>query len=285
MISQYRSYIQVARLDKPIGIFLLLFPTYWALWLASGGPPNVKILVLFTLGTVFMRSAGCIINDICDSDIDSQVERTRARPLSTGQLNKKEALKLLIAFLFFAALCLFPLNSLTRGLSLVALFLALSYPLTKRFFQLPQLYLGISFSFSIPMAYAAVLNQIPLQAWVLFLANIAWIIGYDTVYAIADKPDDVKLSIHSSAITFGSHDVTAVLFFYILFVGLLVVVGCQNALGLPFWLALMVAVGLLSWQYPKIRFRNRQDCYRAFVSGQYVGLVIWVGILLHYLLE
>ena len=184
-------YIRLMRADKPIGTLLLLWPTYWALWLASDGIPDLAVLVAFTIGTFLMRSAGCVINDFADRDFDGAVERTKNRPFAQGRVKKKEAL-LLTAFLcLLAALCLIPLNHLTWLMSLPALFLALTYPFTKRFFPIPQLYLGLAFSFGIPMAFAAVVGNVPFEAWILFAANVFWTIAYDTVYALADKEDDL----------------------------------------------------------------------------------------------
>ncbi|MBN3859124.1 4-hydroxybenzoate octaprenyltransferase [Neisseriaceae bacterium PsAf] len=277
-----QQYASLMRLDKPTGTLLLLWPTYWAIWLASAGQPQWQIIILFTLGTFFMRSAGCVINDIYDSDIDKQVERTKDRPVTTGKVSKREALILFTVLCLLALMCLIHLNRLTKELSLVAVFLTLTYPLMKRFFKVPQFYLGLAFSFGIIMAYAAILNEVPWVAWILYVANIFWTLGYDTVYAIADKPDDLKLNIHTSAITLGRYDVIGVMFFYACFLSLMIVVGLEYELTYPYWLAWLLTTILMGLQYPKIKNRDRDLCYQAFLQNKWFGFIILLGIVLHY---
>ena len=237
-------YEKLMRLDKPIGTLLLLWPTLWALWLSSAGRPDWMLVWVFALGTLLMRSAGCVINDFADRDFDKHVERTRERPLTTGQVSSREALAL------FALLCLasFALVLLLRKplliwLSFAAFFLAATYPLTKRFFAIPQAYLGVAFGFGIPMAYAAQLGEVPAQAWWLLLANIFWAVAYDTEYAMVDRNDDLKIGIKTSAITFGRFDVAAVMLCYAATLALIAWVGSTYALGWPFYTALAIAAG------------------------------------------
>ena len=276
--GRWQDYLLLARVDKPTGTLLLLFPTYWALWLASEGSLSPFYFFLFTIGTFSMRSAGCIINDISDSDIDKYVERTKDRPVTAGYISKKQALLTAALVCFIAFLCLLPLNWLSWKLSLVALFLCCTYPRMKRFFSIPQLYLGFAFSFGIIMAYAAVLNTVPRVSWLIYLATIFWTVGYDTVYAISDKPDDLKLSIKSSAITFGRYDVTAVMICYTLFLVLMMVVGYLYALKIYYWLSLWAVALLMIRQYPRIRNHDRLACYQAFLQNKWFGLLIWFGI-------
>jgi 4-hydroxybenzoate polyprenyltransferase len=207
MVDRLKIYVQLMRLDKPIGILLLLWPMLWGLWFAAKGMPDAHVLVIFVLGTVLMRSAGCVINDFADRKIDPHVERTKNRPMAAGKIGSKEAILLAAGLSLCAFLLILPLNQLTILLSVPALFLAGTYPFTKRFFAMPQAYLGIAFSFGIPMAFAAQTNSLPPLIWILMLANLFWVIAYDTAYAIVDKPDDLKIGIKTSAITMGRFDV------------------------------------------------------------------------------
>ena len=235
-------YGRLMRVEKPIGTLLLLWPTLWALWIASEGVPDVVILLAFMLGTFLMRSAGCVVNDFADRDIDGAVARTNQRPFAQGLVSKSEALLLLLILCLLAALCLLPLNRLTWLMSLPALFLAITYPFTKRFFPLPQFYLGLAFSFGIPMAFAAVTESVPPLAWLIFAANVLWTLAYDTIYAMADKEDDLKIGIKTSAITFGRHDVEAVMLCHFWFTVLMVVLGVQIGASWPYWLVLPLVV-------------------------------------------
>ena len=279
-------YEKLMRLDKPIGTLLLLWPTLWALWLSSAGRPDWMLVWVFALGTLLMRSAGCVINDFADRDFDKHVERTRERPLTTGQVSSREALAL------FALLCLasFALVLLLRKplliwLSFAAFFLAATYPLTKRFFAIPQAYLGVAFGFGIPMAYAAQLGEVPAQAWWLLLANVFWAVAYDTEYAMVDRNDDLKIGIKTSAITFGRFDVAAVMLCYAATLALIAWVGSTYALGWPFYSALAIAAGIMGVHYTWIRGRERMACFKAFLHNNWVGGSIFAGIALDFLLR
>ncbi|QPT37613.1 4-hydroxybenzoate octaprenyltransferase [Neisseria cinerea] len=274
-------YIRLMRADKPIGTLLLLWPTYWALWLASDGIPDWTVLAAFTIGTFLMRSAGCVINDFADRDFDGAVERTKNRPFAQGRVGKKEAL-LLTAFLcLLAALCLIPLNYLTWLMSLPALFLALTYPFTKRFFPIPQFYLGLAFSFGIPMAFAAVVGNVPFEAWILFAANVLWTLAYDTVYAMADKEDDLKIGIKTSAVTFGRYDIAAAMLCHGGFTLLMVALGIEIEATWAYWAAVPVTVWLQSLQYRAIKNRNRQVCFQTFLANNRIGQVWFLAIFAH----
>ena len=238
-------YEKLMRLDKPIGILLLLWPTLWGLWLAADGFPSMNVLAIFVLGTVLMRSAGCVVNDYADRDFDPHVERTKNRPLATRAVSTREALLLAAGLSLAAFLLILPLNRLTLELSVVALFLAASYPFTKRFFAMPQAYLGIAFSFGIPMAFAAQTGEVPPLAWSLMVANLLWVIAYDTEYAMVDKADDLKIGIKTSAITFGRYDVAGVMLCHAAFLGAMVLIGLIQKLGIIYYAGLAVALGLI----------------------------------------
>jgi 4-hydroxybenzoate polyprenyltransferase len=266
------------RLDKPIGTLLLLWPTLWALFVASGGEPSLYDLFAFSLGTLLMRSAGCVINDYADRDVDRNVERTKDRPLTTGLVSSHEALMLFAVLCVLAALLLLPFRGLTWVLALVAVFLAVSYPLTKRFFALPQAYLGIAFGFGIPMAFAEVLGNIPWVAWVMLAANICWALAYDTEYAMVDREDDLKLGLKSSAITFGRFDILAVACFYAATLILLAYAGELADLDDLFFLSLWVCGGIACYHLWLIRKRSREGCFKAFNHNNWFGAVIFVGL-------
>jgi len=279
-------YEKLMRLDKPIGILLLLWPTLWALWLSADGRPEWAVLVVFLLGTVLMRSAGCVINDYADRDFDRHVERTKERPLTAGRVSTKEALVL------FAGLCLLAFalvlvlgRPLVIWLSLPALFLAASYPFTKRFFAIPQAYLGIAFGFGIPMAYAAQLGTVPAEAWWLLLANIFWAVAYDTEYAMVDRDDDLKIGIKTSAITFGRFDVAAVMLCYAATLAIIAGLGWSLLRGWPFFAGLAVAAAIMGVHYTWIRGRERMPCFKAFLHNNWVGAAIFAGIVVDYLLS
>ncbi|MDH2918294.1 MAG: 4-hydroxybenzoate octaprenyltransferase [Sideroxydans sp.] len=278
-------YIQLTRLHKPIGILLLLWPTLWTIWLASNGHPSLLILVIFTLGTVLMRSAGCVINDYADRDIDLHVKRTQDRPITSGRVSAREALYLAAGLACAAGLLILPLNNLTLWLAIPAVFLAASYPYTKRFFAIPQAYLGIAFGFGIPMAYAATLNTVPPVAWVLLLANVFWAIAYDTEYAMVDRDDDVHLGIHSSALFFGKYDVLAVISCYALTIILLGVAGRMSGLGSAYYLGLAVAAGIAVYHYTLIKNRLREPCFAAFLHNNWFGAAVFAGIALDFWLK
>ena len=278
-------YFQLARLHRPIGILLLLWPTLWAVWIAGNGHPSWTILVIFIVGTVLMRSAGCVVNDYADQNIDKHVERTKDRPLTSGKVSSKEALLLAAILSLLSFLLILPLNKLTLLLSVPALFLAASYPFTKRFFAIPQAYLGIAFGFGIPMAFAATQGYVPAVAWVLLLANIFWAIAYDTEYAMVDRNDDIHLGIHSSALFFGSFDVMAVMFCYGITLALLAVAGLMVGLGLSYFLGLIVAEGIALYHYRLIKDRDRHKCFTAFLHNNWFGAVVFAGLVINYLMK
>ncbi|ENO88308.1 4-hydroxybenzoate octaprenyltransferase [Thauera aminoaromatica] len=273
------------RIDKPIGTLLLLWPTLWALWIAAAGWPPLHILVIFIVGTFLMRSAGCVINDYADRDFDGHVERTRTRPLATGVVSPGEALALAAALSAAAFVLVLPLNTLTILLSVPALLLAGSYPFTKRFFAIPQAYLGIAFGFGIPMAFAAVTGTVPATGWLMLLANIFWAVAYDTEYAMVDRPDDLKIGIKTSAITFGRHDVLAVMLCYAATFVLLTVVGALAGLGFAWYAGLVVACAIAGYHYTLIRARDRADCFKAFRHNNWVGGAIFAGLFIDLLLR
>ncbi|UCV23371.1 4-hydroxybenzoate octaprenyltransferase [Ferribacterium limneticum] len=279
-------YEKLMRLDKPIGILLLLWPTLWALWLSALGRPNWWVVWIFVLGTVLMRSAGCVINDYADRDFDKHVERTKERPLTAGKVTTKEALALFagLSLLSFALVLLLG-KQLVIWLSVPALFLAASYPFTKRFLAIPQAYLGIAFGFGIPMAYAAQVGGVPAEAWWLLLANVFWAVAYDTEYAMVDREDDLKIGIKTSAITFGRFDVAAVMACYGATLAIIGGIGWTLHLGLAFYAGLVVAAGIMGVHYTWIRGRERMSCFKAFLHNNWVGLVIFIGIVVDFVLS
>lgn len=276
------EYEKLMRLDKPIGILLLLWPTLWALWVASDGRPTAWIVAIFVIGTVLMRSAGCVINDYADKDFDGHVERTRNRPLAARRISPKEALWLAAGLAVLSFVLILPLNGLTIAMSVPAVFLAGSYPFTKRFFAIPQAYLGIAFGFGIPMAFAAFQNDIPLEAWMMLLANVFWAVAYDTEYAMVDRPDDLKIGIKTSAITFGRFDVAAVMACYAATLLILGWVGLTTGGGAIFLAGLAVAAGIIAYHYTLIRERDRPKCFKAFLHNNWVGAAIFAGWVLDY---
>lgn len=270
------------RLDRPIGIWLLLWPTLWALWIASSGRPQRRLLVIFTLGTVLMRSAGCVINDLMDRDIDPHVRRTRSRPLAARRVTPLEALALFALLVGAAFLLVLQLNAACVRLSFVGAGLTLSYPLLKRFFPIPQLYLGVSFGWSVPMAFAATLGDVPRAGWVLMLATVVWAGVYDTFYAMADRTDDLRIGVKSSAITFGDMDLLMVGAMQVMVALALLLVGRLLLLGTPYFAALAVATGCFVWQQWIARQRDPDACMRAFHNNNYFGIVILAGLVLDY---
>ncbi|WP_310447858.1 4-hydroxybenzoate octaprenyltransferase [Thiobacillus sp.] len=284
LTERLSHYEKLMRLDKPIGILLLLWPTLWAQWLASHGQPDWLILWIFTMGVVLMRSAGCVINDYADRDIDPHVARTRERPLAAGKVSPREALLLAAGLALLAFLLVLPLGKLVIGLSFVALFLAASYPFTKRFFAIPQAYLGIAFGFGIPMTYAALWGEVPLEAWLLLTANVFWAVAYDTEYAMVDRTDDLKLGIKTSAITFGRYDLAAIALCYAAALALLAWVGWQRQMGMAFYGGLLVATAIALYHMKLIRHREPQRCFQAFLHNSWLGAAVFGGIVLNYLL-
>ncbi|MDM8355124.1 4-hydroxybenzoate octaprenyltransferase [Pandoraea communis] len=277
-------YFRLVRLDKPIGTVLLLWPTLAALWIASNGHPDPLLLAIFTLGTFLMRSAGCAINDYADRDFDKFVKRTKERPITSGRIRAWEALAVAATLALVSFLLILPLNALTKGLSIPALFVAGTYPFTKRFLAIPQAYLGVAFGFGIPMAFAAVQDQVPVVAWVLLLSNVFWSVAYDTEYAMVDRDDDLKIGIKTSAITFGRFDVLAIMLCYAVALGIQAGVGVYLGFGWPFWLGMAVAVSFAIYHYFLIRGRERMPCFAAFRHNNWLGAAVFAGIAGHYLL-
>ena len=273
-------YEKLMRLDKPIGILLLLWPTLWGLWISSYGHPNWGILWIFVLGTVLMRSAGCVINDYADRDFDRNVSRTQDRPLASGQISAKEALLLAAVLALLAFELILPLDRLVILLSLPALLIAATYPFTKRFFAIPQAYLGIAFGFGIPMAYAANVGAVPPIAWVLLLANMFWAIAYDTEYAMVDRDDDIRIGIKTSAVTFGKYDVLGVMLCYAAMLAILAGVGLRFKFGVLYYAGLLAATGIMGYHYTLIKDRERDKCFKAFLHNNWVGAAIFAGIAL-----
>ncbi len=275
-------YLRLIRLDKPIGILLLLWPTLMAIWLASDGNPDWRLVAIFCIGTVLMRSAGCAINDYADRDFDRHVARTAERPLTSGKIRAWEAVAIAAVLACLAFLLILPLNTLTKQLSVAAVLIAASYPYFKRFFAIPQAYLGIAFGFGIPMAFAAVQNTVPPAAWLLLIANIFWAIAYDTEYAMVDRDDDLKIGIKTSAITFGRFDVAAVMLCYALAFALISIVGWQYGLRLWFIVGLLIAIACAMYHYALIRERDRTRCFAAFRHNNWLGAAIFAGIAIDY---
>jgi 4-hydroxybenzoate polyprenyltransferase len=288
-VSSFResvhNYWVLARFDRPIGTLILLWPALWALWLASDGKPDILVLTVITLGVIVMRAAGCVINDYADRDFDPHVERTKTRPIAAGKIKPKSAL------IFFVVLCavafglVLLLNTLTIKLSFIGAFLAASYPFMKRYTHLPQAYLGIAFGWAVPMAFAAQMNTIPPVAWVLYLAVTLWALVYDTMYAMVDKDDDLKIGVKSTAILFGNYErhIMAVLQCVILL--LLFIVGELQNLGTFYYLSLLIAAGFSVYQQKLIFHREKTACFRAFLNNNWFGLVVFLGLLLNYLVS
>jgi len=285
LARRINAYERLIRLDKPIGTLLLLWPTLWALWLASDGRPRLDYLLIFLTGTLLMRSAGCAINDYADREFDPHVARTRDRPLAAGEIEPWEALALAAGLSLVAFGLVLFLNRLAIALSVVGLLVAASYPFSKRVFSMPQAYLGIAFGFGIPMAYAAVQGRLPLECWVLLAANVCYSFAYDTEYAMVDRDDDARLGIRTSALTLGKWDVAGVMASYVLMLGLLCAVGVMAGLGWPFYAGLAAAWAMMVYHWFLIRGRSREGCFKAFMHNNWVGGAIFAGIVLSYLTE
>ncbi|MCB1678603.1 MAG: 4-hydroxybenzoate octaprenyltransferase [Halioglobus sp.] len=277
--------LHLIRFDKPIGTLLLLWPTLWALWIAAGGVPDAKLLAIFVLGTFLTRSAGCIVNDFADRNLDGGVERTNARPLVIGSVSEKEALALFVTLMLLAFVLVLFTNALTIALSFVAVALASSYPFLKRYTHLPQVGLGAAFSWGIPMAFAAQQGTLPPALWLLYLGNLLWTVVFDTKYAMVDREDDLKMGIKSSAILFGRHDRLIIGLLQVLCLVCLYLAGQQFGLGPAFNTSLLVVAGLFVYHQHLIRHRDRDACFRAFLHNNWVGLAIFAGIVLHYYVQ
>lgn len=281
--SQWPHYTQLMRIDRPIGTYLLLWPTWWALWLAAEGVPAISMLLVFTAGVVLMRAAGCVINDYADRHWDGAVERTRQRPLASGKVSGTEALQLFVLLLALSANLLLFLNWQTVLLSLLAVLLAAVYPFMKRYTHLPQVVLGAAFSWGMPMAFMAIQLQLPPLLWLLYTANLLWTVAYDTYYALVDRPDDVKVGIKSTAILFGRHALAIIALLQLGMLLLLVAVGWLAQLQWPFYLSLVLAALCFAYQWYLAR-QGRDGCFKAFLHNHYVGLLLFAGIALSYVI-
>ncbi|GAB1621531.1 4-hydroxybenzoate octaprenyltransferase [Agarivorans albus] len=281
-LANAKPYWQLMRADKPIGTLLLLWPALWALWLAAEGLPDFSILLVFVLGVFFMRSAGCVINDFADRKVDAHVKRTAQRPLATGVVSEREALTLFFGLVVLSFLLVLSQNTLTILLSFAALVLAAIYPFMKRYTHLPQLFLGLAFSWCIPMAYAAQTNTVPAEAWLLLVANVCWTVAYDTKYAMVDRDDDLKVGIKSTAILFGRFDKLIVALLQAASLLCLALLGHVKQLGFIFDIGLLAAAVLFVYQQKLIRYREREACFQAFLNNNYVGLAVFIGIASHY---
>jgi 4-hydroxybenzoate polyprenyltransferase len=279
------AYERLLRLDKPIGTLLLLWPTLWAVWLASHGAPTVDVIAIFSAGTLLMRSAGCALNDLADRKFDARVERTRDRPLAAGEIRPAEALVLALLLAATAFGLVLMLNRLTLQLSLIALAIAATYPFSKRFFALPQLYLGVAFGFGIPMAYAAIRWRLPPECWALLAANVFYAFAYDTEYAMVDREDDAKIGIRTSALTLGRYDVAAVMASYAAMLAILAGVGVFLRLHWPYYAGLALAAAMMVYHFRLIRSRSREGCFKAFQHNSWVGAAIFAGIVAAYALK
>lgn len=280
--DRIQQYWLLGRFDKPIGIFILLWPALWALWVASDGKPDLLVLTVFGLGVVLMRAAGCVINDYADRDFDPHVERTKQRPIAAGKVQPKEALWLfaVLCLVAFGLVCL--LNRYTILLSFVGAFLAASYPFMKRYTQLPQAYLGIAFGWAVPMAFAAQTNHIPLVAWIMYAAVVLWALVYDTMYAMVDKEDDLKIGVKSTAILFGDYDRHIMAVLQMIIVALLFAVGQLKGFSWAYYLGVLVAAGFSVYQQILIVKRDKAKCFKAFLNNNWFGLVVFVGLVVDY---
>ncbi len=276
----YAAYLQLMRVHRPIGTFLLLWPTLWALWLAGKGQPEPTIVVIFILATIVMRAAGCVINDYADRNLDQHVQRTKNRPLTTGALTSTQALRLFILLIGIALVLVLQLNALTIYLSIIAALFTIIYPFAKRFTHLPQCVLGLAFSMSIPMAYAALTESLIFETWVLFAASVLWTIAYDTQYAMVDRDDDVLIGIKSTAILLGRFDNLAIGLLHSVAISLLAILGWMNQLTWHFYLALALAAGLATYQQSLCKDRIREKCLQAFVNNNWIGALVFLGIVL-----
>ncbi|MFP3013671.1 MAG: 4-hydroxybenzoate octaprenyltransferase [Arsenophonus sp. NC-XBC3-MAG3] len=281
-LNKLRAYFDLMRINKPIGVLLLLWPTYWALWLASRGLPDLFILLVFTFGVFLMRAAGCVINDFADQKFDSYVARTRKRPLLNGDVTEKEAKILFFSLIIIAFILVLILNKMVVWLSVIGLLLAYIYPFIKRFSHFPQIILGFAFGWSIPMVYVAVTESLPLECWLLFLVNIIWSVIYDTQYAMVDRNDDIKIAVKSTAIIFSHYDKLIIGILQLAMVLVLFYIGKQLDLGIFYFASLILVLCLFTYQQKLIANRQPVLCFKAFMNNNYVGLILFIGILLNY---
>lgn len=282
-VDRLREYALLMRFNRPIGFLLLLWPTLWGLWLSAEGRPDPFIFTIFVVGVILARSAGCVINDYVDRNLDPHVERTRERPLAARRIRPYEAMVLFVVLSLVAFILVLQLNRLTIALSFVAIFLAATYPFLKRYTHLPQFYLGVAFGWSIPMAFAAHTNAIPPIAWVMLLANVFWAVAYDTAYSMVDRDDDIRIGVKSTAILFGSYDRLMIGVSHAVAIGLLAVTGILAGLGTLYYMGLAVATGLAIYQQYLTRNRDRDGSFQAFLNNNWFGVAVFSGMLLHYL--
>ncbi len=283
--SRVALWLDLIRWNRPAGWLLLLWPTLAALWIASGGFPGWRLLFVFSAGTVLMRSAGCAVNDVADAEFDRHVRRTARRPVTSGELSRAEALGVGVVLALGAFALVLLTNALTIAMSVSALLIAVAYPFTKRWLAVPQAYLGIAFSFGIPMAFAAAAGEVPLLAWWLLLGNLFWVLAYDTEYAMVDRADDLKIGIRTSAITFGRFDVAAVMSSYALFLLLWLAAGMRLGLGWPFALGVLAAAAMALWHFVLIRQRDPGRCFTAFRLNHWLGFAVFAGTVCAYALR
>jgi len=280
--QRIEAYGRLMRVHRPIGTYLVLWPSLWALWIAGDGHPDGLILLVFVLGAFLMRSAGCVINDFADRSVDPHVTRTKSRPLATGEVSPKEALILFALLCLTAFLLVLLMNQLTIILSFVAVLLATVYPFMKRYTHWPQVFLGAAFGWSIPMAFAAQTNAVPVEAWILFVANLCWVVAYDTMYAMADRDDDLRIGIKSTAVLFGKYDRPIIGLFQTSFIALMIFAGLSFDLGAVFYLGLIAVLGLMVYHQYLIRRRKHTECIAAFLHNNFVGLVVFAAIVLDF---
>lgn len=285
VLDRLQQYWLLARFDKPIGILILLWPALWALWVAGQGHPDLSVTLVICLGVVVMRAAGCVINDYADRDFDPHVERTKLRPIAAGKVTPKEALIVFITLCLIAFGLVLLLNPFTIGLSFMGAFLAASYPFMKRYTQLPQAYLGMAFGWAVPMTFAAELNALPGVAWVMYLAVLLWALVYDTMYAMVDKEDDLKIGVKSTAILFGQYDRQIIAVIQVIILTLLIVIGQMQELHTPYYAGIFVAAGLSVYQQQLIFHRDKSQCFKAFLNNNWFGFAVFVGLVLDYLLR
>lgn len=282
MQLKWNALWRLMRFDKPIGILLLLWPTLWALWIAGDGSPSLKNVLIFCAGVVLMRAAGCIMNDVADRDFDPHVERTRNRPLASGELTVSQALQTFFILMLLAFGLVLMTNALTIKLAFAGALLASTYPFFKRWTHFPQVILGLAFGWGIPMAFAAENAQVAPIAWLILLINVTWSVIYDTLYAMVDREDDISIGLKSTAILFGRRDLLIIRSLKIIMIALLLLLGLKLQFSWPWFAGVAVAAGLFGWQQYSVRDRNRDACFKAFLNNNYVGLVIWAGLLVTY---
>lgn len=278
-----KPFIELTRLNRPVGAYLLLWPTFWALWVAAEGFPDLSIFIIFTLGVFFMRAAGCVINDYADRNVDGHVERTVNRPLITGTVTSKQALILFFSLLAASFVLVLFTNTLTIQLSFIGAALAAIYPFMKRHTHLPQVFLGAAFSWSIPMAFAAQAGELPKYVWLMYIANLSWTVAYDTMYAMVDRNDDLKIGVKSTAILFGDADRVMIGILNGIAILCLLLLGSELSLGIFYYLGLLAAICLMIYQLWLIKDRDRAGCFAGFINSHWVGVVVWLGLILSYL--